>query len=89
MAEGKRVVRQYPVEFKIDAVELVEKKGYGITEAARSLGISESNIHKWRTTGTSFGRKQYREGRLVIGHKRAQPTADEAELRRLQVEMKP
>ena len=52
MAEGKRVVRQYPVEFKIDAVELVENKGYGITEAARSLGISESNIHKWR--------KQYR-----------------------------
>ena len=91
MAEGKskRVVRQYPVEFKIDAVELVEKKGYGITEAARSLGISESNIHKWRTTGTSFGRKQYREGRLVVGHKRAQPTADEAELRRLQAEVKP
>ena len=80
MAEGKRVVRQYPVEFKIDAVELVENKGYGITEAARSLGISESNIHKWR--------KQYREGRLVLGHKRAQPTADEAELRRLQAEVK-
>ena len=80
MAEGKRVVRQYPVEFKIDAVELVEKKGYGITEAARSLGISESNIHKWR--------KQYREGRLVVGHKRAQPTADEVELRRLQAEVK-
>ena len=89
MAEGKRVVRQYPVEFKIDAVELVENKGYGITEAARSLGISESNIHKRR--------KQYREGRLVLGHKRAQrqgglpvtqPTADEAELRRLQAEVK-
>ena len=82
MAEdkSKRVVRQYPVEFKIDAVELVEKKGYGITEAARSLGISESNIHKWR--------KQYREGRLVLGNKRAQPTADEAELRRLQSEVK-
>ena len=64
MAEGKskRVVRQYPVEFKIDAVELVEKKGYGITEAARSLGISESNIHKWR--------KQYQEGRLIAGHNR-------------------
>ncbi len=80
MAEGKRVVRQYPMEFKIDAVELVEKKGYGITEAARSLGIAESNIHKWR--------RQYREGRLVMGHKRAQPTADEAELKRLQAEVK-
>lgn len=82
MAEGKgkRVVRQYPVEFKIDAVELVEKKGYAIIEAARSLGIAESNIHKWR--------RQYREGRLAVGHKRAQPTADEAELRRLQTEVK-
>ncbi len=81
MAEGKgkRVVRQYPVEFKIDAVELV-KKGYGIVEAARSLGIAESNIHKWR--------RQYREGRLVVGHRRAQPSTDEAELRRLQAEVK-
>ena len=30
MAEGKRVARQYPMEFKIDAVELVEKKGYPV-----------------------------------------------------------
>ena len=80
MAEGKWVIRQYPVEFKLDAVELVEKRGYAIAEAARSLGVPESNLHKWR--------KQYREGRLVIGHKRAQPTADEAELRRLQAEVK-
>ena len=91
MSEGKskRVVRQYPVEFKIDAVEPVEKKGYGMIEAARSLGIAESNIHKWR--------RQYREGRLVLGHKRAQrqgglpvtqPTTDEAELKRLRAEVK-
>ena len=79
-AKSKRVVRQYPVEFKIDAVELVEKKGYTIPAAAQSLGIPQTNINKWR--------RQYREGRLVLGHKRAQPTADEAELRHLQAEVK-
>ena len=80
MAEGKRVVRQYPMEFKIDAVELVEKQGYTISAAAKSLGIPQGNITKWR--------KQYREGRLVVGHKRAQPTADEAELKELRAEVK-
>ncbi len=80
MSEGKRVVRQYPVEFKIDAVKLLEEQGYTISEAANSLGIPQANLTKWR--------KQYREGRLLPGHKRAQPTAGEAELRRLQSEVK-
>ena len=80
MAEGKRVVRQYPVAFKIDAVELVEKQDYTVPAAAQSLGIPQTNITKWR--------RQYREGRLVPSHKRAQLTADEAEFRRLQAEVK-
>lgn len=67
MPEGKRVVRQYPMEFKVDAVKLLEDQGYIVSEAANSLGISQANLTKWRTTGTSFGRKQYREGRLVPG----------------------
>ena len=80
MSEGKRVVRQYPMEFKVDAVKLLEEKGYTVSEAANSLGIPQANLTKWR--------KQYREGRLLPGHKRAQPTAEEAELRRLQSEVK-
>ncbi len=80
MSEGKRVVRQYPMEFKVDAVKLLEEKGYTVSKAANSLGIPQANLTKWR--------KQYREGRLVIGDKRAQPTAEEAELRRLQGEVK-
>ena len=79
MSEGKRVVRHYPVEFKIDAVKLLEK-GYTVSEAANSLGVPQANLTKWR--------KQYREGRLLPGHKRAQPTPEEAELRRLQAEVK-
>lgn len=80
MSEGKRVVRQYPMEFKVDAVKLLEEKGYTVSEAANSLGIPQANFTKWR--------KQYREGRLVPEHKRAQPTPAEAELRRLQGEVK-
>ena len=33
MSEGKRVVRQYPMEFKVDAVKLLEEKGYTVSEA--------------------------------------------------------
>ncbi len=80
MSEGKRVVRQYPMEFKVDAVKLLEEQGYTVSEAASSLGVPQANLTKWR--------KQYREGRLVPGHKRSQPTAEEAELRRLQGEVK-
>lgn len=80
MSEGKRVVRQYPIEFKSDAVKLLEEQGYTIAEAANSLGIPQANLTKWR--------KQYREGRLLPGYKWAQPTAGEAELRRLQSEVK-
>ncbi len=70
MSEGKRVVRQYPMEFKVNAVKLLEEKGYTVSEAANSLGIPQANLTKWR--------RQYREGRLVPGHKRAQPTAEES-----------
>ena len=40
--------RQYTDDFKRDAVELVTKQGYSVTDAARSLGINDTLIHKWR-----------------------------------------
>ncbi len=76
----KRVVRQYEVEFKLDAVRLVEEQGYSVPEAAQRLGIPKSNLSSWR--------RQHRQGRLAPGHRRAQPTVEEAELRRLRVENK-
>lgn len=77
---GKRVTKQYDMEFKLGAVELVERQGYSVPAAAESLGVSKSNLYTWR--------RQYLEGRLTPGHKRAQPTAEEAELRRLREENK-
>ena len=76
----KRVTRQYEVEFKLDAVRLVEEQGYSVPEAAQRLAIPKSNLTNWH--------KQYREGRLAPGHKRAQPTAEETELRHLRAENK-
>jgi transposase len=76
----KRIVRQYEVEFKLDAVRLVEEQGYSVPEAAQRLGIPKSNLSNWH--------RQYRQGRLAPGHNRAQPTAEEAELRRLRAENK-
>lgn len=75
-------IRQYDMEFKLSAVELVEKQGYGVPEAAESLGIPKSNLYLYTW------RRQYQEGRLALGHKRAQPTPEEAELRRLREENK-
>jgi transposase len=80
MFEGKRVVRQYPMEFEVDAVKLLEEKGYTVSEAANSLGIPKANLTNWR--------RQLREGCLLPGHQRAQPTAGETELRHLQGEVK-
>ncbi len=46
MEKQKR--KQYPKEFKLEAVNLVTKKGYKITEAAKNLGVSESAIRHWK-----------------------------------------
>lgn len=43
----KRVVRQYEVEFRLDAVRLVEQQGYSVPEAAQRLGIPKSNLSNW------------------------------------------
>lgn len=40
--------RQYTAEFKADAVKLVTEQGYGLREAARSLGIAESLLYVWK-----------------------------------------
>lgn len=46
MSESKRVVRQYPREFKVDAVKLLEEKGYTVSEAANSLGTEIGQPHQ-------------------------------------------
>jgi transposase len=40
--------RNYTEDFKRDAVMLVTDQGYKISEAARSLGIGDSLLRRWR-----------------------------------------
>ncbi|MBU0675540.1 MAG: transposase [Proteobacteria bacterium] len=46
MSKGKK--KYYSREFKEEAVKLVTEQGYRISEAANSLGVSESAIRKWK-----------------------------------------
>lgn len=80
MSIEKRQVRQYPVEFKIDAVKLVLEQDYSVREAARRLDIPANSLFSWK--------RQYLEGRLLPGYQRAQAKPEELELRRLQAEVK-
>jgi len=72
--------REYSIEFKIDAARLVVDQGYTVKDACERLGVPLSNMTRWLS--------QYRKGKLQPGHKQAQPTANEAELRRLREENK-
>lgn len=39
--------RKFSREFKLSAVQLVNKQGYSIAEAARNLGIDPANVRGW------------------------------------------
>jgi transposase len=40
--------RQYTAEFKREAIRLITEHGYGITEAARNLGIHAQMLGRWK-----------------------------------------
>lgn len=44
----KRSYKQYPKEFKDEAVALVLEQGYSVPEAAKSLGIAANLLYKWK-----------------------------------------
>ena len=57
MTEKRRV---YTAEFKREAVRLVTDHGYGVTEAARNLGIHVKMLGRWKQqaeqqTNSRFG----------------------------------
>ncbi len=47
MTTKKRQRRNYPEDFKRDAVALVTEQGYTRAEAARSLGVGAHLIGRW------------------------------------------
>ncbi len=41
--------RKYSPEFKKEAVQLITEQGYGVTEAARNLGINAGMLGRWKS----------------------------------------
>jgi transposase len=48
MTTETRKRREYTEDFKRDAVALVADQGYKVSEAARSLGIGDGLIRRWK-----------------------------------------
>ena len=44
----KRTDRQYSKEFKEEAVALVREQGCSVPEVAKSLGIANSMLYRWK-----------------------------------------
>ena len=76
----KKKRRKYTREFKVEAVQLVTKQGYGFAEAAESLGVSANSIRTWKNAFDQNGNSAF------PGNGKLTP-ADE-EMRRLREELK-
>ena len=72
----KRSYKQYPKEFKDEAVALVLEQGYSVPEAAKSLGIAANMLYRWKEL-----REQQAEGKALVEDERD-------ELKRLRKENK-
>lgn len=68
---SKKARRKYTAEFKRDAVKLVTEQGYGVTEAARNLGINDNVLRRWKhnlldeQAGTRLPPDEYEELRRL------------------------
>jgi transposase len=71
---------QYTAEFKREAVRLVTDHGYGVSEAARNLGINATMLGRWKRQIEQQNNGVYRGN----GHL----SAEHEELLRLRKEVK-
>lgn len=72
----KRTHKQYPKEFKEEAVSLVLNQGYSVPEAAKLLGIASNMLYRWKEQV-----EQQLEGKVLVESERE-------ELKRLRKEVK-
>ena len=71
--------RHYTVEFKQEAVRLVESSGKSVAQIARELGIHDNMLYRWR-------RELGSGGAAPTSHPGQSPTELEAEVKRLRRE---
>ena len=81
-----KIRKQYPKEFKLDAVSLVLEQGYSRAEAARSLDIDSKMLGRWVRE-----HQQTDDGQAFRGNGKLSPEQDEnrrlkAEVKRLRME---
>ena len=81
-----KIRKQYPKEFKLDAVSLVLEQGYSRAEAARSLDIDSKMLGRWVRE-----HQQSDDGQAFRGNGKLSPEQDEnrqlkAEVKRLRME---
>jgi len=79
-----RRYRTYTEEFKQEALKLVTEQGYKIAEAARSLGINENLLGKWKRRSEAKGGSESLG--TINGDERAELERLRAENRRLLME---
>lgn len=70
--------KMYTAEFKREAVSLITDHGYGVSEAARNLGLHVNMLRKWKQALAQQGASAF------PGHGRLSP--DQEELPRLRQE---
>ena len=51
--------KQYPKQFKVDAVKLVTEQGYKVSEAAWNLGIHHSSLRRWKKQFETNGNQAF------------------------------
>ena len=51
--------RRFSKQFKMDAVKLVTKQGYKVSEAARNLGIHHSSLRRWKKQFETNGNQAF------------------------------
>lgn len=74
--------RAYSSEFKREAVDLLQNSGKSISEVARDLGISTTNLSRWQKQLEESGDLSFPgHGKRILG------TSDEEEIRRLKKEL--
>ena len=44
----KSSYKQYPMEFKAEAVALVTEQGYTVPKAAEALGVATNMLYRWK-----------------------------------------
>jgi len=72
----KRSYKQYPKEFKEEAVALIREQGYSVAEAAKSLGVATNLLYRWN------GQQEQQPGDQDLAE------AERTELQRLRKENK-